>query len=330
MSPEEHPLVTIVIPTYDGHDTLPTTLHAVARQSYPRDRLELIVVDDGSAVGPDEELILSPERPTTWLRQEHGGPAAARNLGASHARGSILVFLDDDVEAAPSAVAELVAAHRLLPRSVVTGWLKTPSAATCFEQLEVARPVAPSEGIAAIGCSECFTGLLSVTATDFAAIGGFRDPTGGWPSWDDIDFGHRALVAGLRLFRCSPAAAVHHDRVSRDLDSLCRRWYAASSSAVRLFQVHPGIQREFEIYRDKLPIAWGRDRWTLVGRKALRAVASSPPANAALRRAGARLATRSATASVARPLCALALSGSMWAGVREGLTRYGPLPGEPD
>jgi glycosyltransferase involved in cell wall biosynthesis len=319
--------VSIVIPTRDGGDTLPTTLRSVTEQSYPHDLLEVIVVDDGSADGPlDADAALSGPV-LTCIRQEQAGAASARNTGAGRATGSLLVFLDDDVEMLPGAVRALANTHRTFPGAIVVGQLRSPPPSNAFERLEVIRPTAVArDEVTAIDFTECYTGLLSVAAADFAACEGFRDPTGGWPSWDDIDFSYRAQRLGIRLLRCRSAQAVHHDRSSADLGSLCHRWHAASISAVRLFQCYPGIQPAFPMYRDKLPVSWRYDSLPIVVRKLLRSTVSCAPANWWIRHAAESMASRGRLPSLVRPLCGLAISGSMWRGLREGVGRHGPLP----
>ena len=72
-------------------------LAAVARQDYPRDRFEVIVVDDGSLTPPEDVVATFPDQmQITLLSQTNQGPAAARNIGAKHAKGVYLAFLDDD------------------------------------------------------------------------------------------------------------------------------------------------------------------------------------------------------------------------------------------
>jgi glycosyltransferase involved in cell wall biosynthesis len=318
------PAVSIIIPTRNGSDTLPLTLRGIASQTYPRGMFELIVVDDGSSDGTLDRVTELRGLTVSRLRQEASGAAAARNRGASHARGTLLVFLDDDIELSPGAIEALTDAHGRFPRAIVTGWLNEAPPSNPFERLQVIRPAsAQPEAVAPIEFTQCYTGLLSVHADDFAACGGFEDPTGGTPSWDDIDFGYRARRAGFELLRCAPAHAVHHDRTSSDLHSLCRRWHDASVSAVRLFQRHPGIENAFDMYRDKLPVRWRRDPWPLVAQKLLRSAASCRPAHWCVRGAADALATRCHFPAIARTLCGLAISGSIWRGLREGIARYG-------
>lgn len=86
------PFFSVVIPTYNRAALLQQALASVMAQTYPD--FEVIVVDDGSteSVG---DVAHWGER-VRWFRQENKGAGAARNLGARHARGTFLAFLDSD------------------------------------------------------------------------------------------------------------------------------------------------------------------------------------------------------------------------------------------
>jgi GT2 family glycosyltransferase len=109
--------VSVVIVHYEQHRELARTLAALQRQRYPRDRLEVIVVDDGSRHAP-----AVPEG-VRLLRQERRGArrSAARNRGARAGRGEILCFLDADTVPEPEYVARLVRLPSLSPEVVVVG-----------------------------------------------------------------------------------------------------------------------------------------------------------------------------------------------------------------
>jgi glycosyltransferase involved in cell wall biosynthesis len=89
----QHPFFSVVIPAFNRGDMVRQVLASVFAQQF-RD-FEVIVVDDGST----EDLRLAihsfPHR-VEVLRQPNSGPGAARNLGASRARGTYLAFLDSD------------------------------------------------------------------------------------------------------------------------------------------------------------------------------------------------------------------------------------------
>lgn len=100
------PLVSIVIPTYNGAATIRRAVDSALAQTYQP--TEIIVVDDGST--DDTAAALSGYgAPVRFLRQENAGPSAARNRGARESRGEILAFLDADDVWQPEKTARQVA-----------------------------------------------------------------------------------------------------------------------------------------------------------------------------------------------------------------------------
>jgi GT2 family glycosyltransferase len=96
------PFVSIVVPTYRRPAQLAACLGALARLDYPRDRFEVVVVDDGSGAPPTEVVTTAArEIQVSLIAASHQGPAAARNAGAARAKGVLLAFTDDDCAPAP-------------------------------------------------------------------------------------------------------------------------------------------------------------------------------------------------------------------------------------
>jgi len=92
-------LFSIVIPTYARPQKLAQCLNAIAHLNYPRDRFEVIIVDDGSPISI--EPVIQPFREQfnlTLMTQSNAGPANARNTGVTLAKGKYIVFTDDDCE----------------------------------------------------------------------------------------------------------------------------------------------------------------------------------------------------------------------------------------
>ncbi len=113
--PEHAPLVSIVIPVFNGADVVVDAVRSALAQTYPR--FEVVVVDDGSHDHPEQGLaaLLAAEHPLRFVRQDNAGPAAARNRGVEEARGELIHFLDADDLLEPEAVACKVAALRSVP-----------------------------------------------------------------------------------------------------------------------------------------------------------------------------------------------------------------------
>ena len=87
------PLVSVVIPVFNGERFLREAVQSVLDQQYSP--LEIIVVDDGST---DNTAIVARDlpEPVRYLHQTNQGPAAARNRGIEQAQGSLIAFADAD------------------------------------------------------------------------------------------------------------------------------------------------------------------------------------------------------------------------------------------
>ncbi len=108
MAPVTLPLVTAVIPTFNRSADLCVAVRTAVAQTYPADRLEIVVIDDGGA--DDTEAVLSREfgARIRYLRQANAGVSAARNLGMASAQGELLALLDDDDEWLPAKIERQV------------------------------------------------------------------------------------------------------------------------------------------------------------------------------------------------------------------------------
>ena len=87
------PLVSVVIPVFNGERFLREAVQSVLDQKYSP--LEIIIVDDGSTDGTAAVASNMPE-PVRYLRQSNQGPAAARNRGIEQAQGNLIAFTDAD------------------------------------------------------------------------------------------------------------------------------------------------------------------------------------------------------------------------------------------
>ena len=85
--------VSIVIPTFNGAARIGKCLEALLPQTAPISA-EILVVDDGSSDGTRD--VVSRYASVRLISQANAGPAAARNRGALEAKGTIILFTDDD------------------------------------------------------------------------------------------------------------------------------------------------------------------------------------------------------------------------------------------
>ncbi|MDU0287593.1 glycosyltransferase family 2 protein [Saccharothrix longispora] len=105
---------TVIIPTYNRRRLLELTLDALAKQDLPRDRFEVLVVDDGSDDSTEAAVRGFGDRlDLRYFHQPDEGyrVARARNVGIRHARGEVCVFVDSGVLLHSASLSAHVAAH---------------------------------------------------------------------------------------------------------------------------------------------------------------------------------------------------------------------------
>lgn len=109
MSSSEAPFVSIITVNYNGKRFLESFFGALERLDYPKDRRELLFVDNGSS---DGSVALVRAR-WPWAKIVESdcnlGFAAGNNLGIRHAQGEFIALLNNDTEVAPGWLRELVA-----------------------------------------------------------------------------------------------------------------------------------------------------------------------------------------------------------------------------
>ncbi|RPI44156.1 MAG: glycosyltransferase family 2 protein [Betaproteobacteria bacterium] len=121
---DDAPMLTVVIPAYNEGPMVEQSIEAVARARYPRDRLEILVVDDGSTDDTWHYIERAAKRHdfVTPLRLERNqGKRAALAAGFQRARGSILVTIDSDSVIEPETLLAIAGPFRNSQVGAVAG-----------------------------------------------------------------------------------------------------------------------------------------------------------------------------------------------------------------
>lgn len=102
------PLITVIVPVYNILDYLPRCVHSITAQTY--ERLEIILVDDGSTDGTGElcDQLAGEDGRIKVFHKENGGSSSARNLALEHAEGEYVGFVDSDDYIAPDMYERLL------------------------------------------------------------------------------------------------------------------------------------------------------------------------------------------------------------------------------
>jgi GT2 family glycosyltransferase len=111
----DRPLVSVIIPNWNGAFHLPTCLDSLRRQTYPH--VEIVVADNGSTDGSLE--LLAQEYPEVHVLAlgENRGFAGACNAGIAAGQGEFLVLLNNDTEVNPQWLERVVIAFQEYPEA---------------------------------------------------------------------------------------------------------------------------------------------------------------------------------------------------------------------
>ncbi len=210
--------LSVVVATHNRRDLLERVVGAILAQTLPRDRYELILVDDGSTDGTEAlGAELARREGVRYLRQPNRGVAAARNLGIREATGDVVAFTDDDCLVPPDWLERLAEGYARHPEVVgVGGRLVAPPdvlRTRAVARLEdyVARRVygaGDEEAVSGFECPAGGTNNMSYRRAALIEAGGFDE---GFPPFvwgEDADLKLRLTQRGGRLLYI-PVAVVH-------------------------------------------------------------------------------------------------------------------------
>jgi GT2 family glycosyltransferase len=200
------PTVSVIVAAYNSHVTIAGTLEALGKQT--RRDFEVIVVDSSP-----NETTADIMRRFPWVRYIHSktrlGPHAARNLGAEHAQGDLLVFTDADAYAVPEWIERLVEAHRETGKLIVGGidcyggkWIDWGNHFCKFDKWLPGGPPRPIDIAPTVN--------FMIPVSDFEAAGRYDADT----FLADTTFSWTLNKLGKTLYFVPAAAIAHHHLAS--------------------------------------------------------------------------------------------------------------------
>jgi cellulose synthase/poly-beta-1,6-N-acetylglucosamine synthase-like glycosyltransferase len=192
-SPASPIRLSIIVPVHNNPGDLAACLAALRAAAPPAS--EIIVVDDASTDATPAVAAAGGARVLRLGR--NSGPAAARNHGAEHARGDVLLFVDADVVVAPGAIGRVEETFAKDPRlSAVFGSYdsRPPAPGLVSRYRNLLHHFVHQEGRTA--AATFWAGLGAVRRAVFLEVGGFDAARFRRPSIEDIELGYRLRRAG--------------------------------------------------------------------------------------------------------------------------------------
>jgi GT2 family glycosyltransferase len=214
------PRLTIVVPNFNGASVLPDCLSSILALEYPAERVEVLLVDNGSS---DESLeLVRREFPTVRVvsKQHNLGFAAACNAGAREARQpGVLAFLNNDMRFERDFMLELVAplarGDCAATTAKILGWdgrtIDTSGTGTTFLGIAVqpgfGQAPRPEHDVARKTLFAC-GGAMAIDAKLFREVGGFDEQY--FAYYEDLDLGWRLWLMGHEVHYRPGALCYHH------------------------------------------------------------------------------------------------------------------------
>jgi glycosyltransferase involved in cell wall biosynthesis len=271
--PVATPRASVVIPTHNRRQLLEATLDCLCRQTVDMSAIEVIIVADCCDDGTPQMLGVR-RWPFSLRVVQHARrcPAASRNAAAEVARAPVLIFLDDDVMAAPDLIEKHLAAHedgpavaigRLAPASVrgVPGWWRWLETQLEKQYRALLAGQREANGLC------LYSGNCSISREAFLDAKGFNEKL---LHSEDVELGLRLQKAAVPFRLALDASAEHWGYRSyaswRDMAYTYGRWDADLIFKAEFPSALKRLRGEF---RDRGPLRRRVIRFVLRGERRL-------------------------------------------------------------
>ena len=192
----EHEIISIIIPVYNGSKYLHRCLSSILASSYTF--YEIIVVDDCST--DNSKNIAEDFGTRVYELSQQSGPAAARNFGVNQANGDILLFLDSDIQIQRGTLSRISGIFRDNPNisAVFGSYDNAPEEKDVVSQYKNLLHHYTHQH-ADKDAKTFWAGCGAVRKEAFQKVGGFDQKRYPNPSIEDIELGYRMKRMGYEI-----------------------------------------------------------------------------------------------------------------------------------
>lgn len=242
------PKLSVVIPTLNRASLLAQTIERIEAQTLPQEAYEVVVVDNGST---DETPAVLEAKCRSYPNIRRGfqpkpGAAPTRNAGLNLATGDLILFIDDDILAAPDMIENHLKEHDRRSNVSVIGAVISPWDDRTEPFLRYLRdrgifnPYTIDNG--PMDFSYYHTGNVSTPRNTLVRVGGFNEDFFVY-GMEDIELGYRLEKSGCRMVAGPDAKAVHHYFPTHS--QFIERCELAGYSLGKMVELHPELRQRF-------------------------------------------------------------------------------------
>lgn len=231
--------VSIIIATYNRKNLLQEAIKSLLVQDYPKDKHEIIVIDDGSTDGTDKMIhSLFSSHLRYFRRPARGGQSKARNLGIRESKGEITIFIDSDIIAPLHFIREHMSAHRRHKDTIVDG------PAIFIDSLdEIGHWSKKTLAFFDFFGASFITANTSCPKRLLLSAGGFDEDFGVGFGWQDREIGLRLRRMGVRRVKNRSAFAYHfREEKGYTCQEISQKWRDRGVNAVLFYKKHPSLK----------------------------------------------------------------------------------------
>ena len=251
------PTVSVVVPAHDAAATIEATVRSVLRQSLQD--FEVIVVDDGSSDDTAERVEALADPRVRLVRQQNGGPSAARNAGIDAAAADTISFVDSDDLWLPTYLETMTVALASRPDAAFAytdAWLFDDArrSVSSLSVMGAQHPPTPPPADPRAFLLELLERNFVYTSTTvrrdvLREVGGYDERL---RYGEDFELWARVVESG-RTPVCAPGRLAVHRRHASSLTADVQRFYAGICDTYRVVLAeHPLDEEARAIVRRRL------------------------------------------------------------------------------
>jgi glycosyltransferase involved in cell wall biosynthesis len=231
-------MVSVIVPVYNGERTIGDCVESIFALSFPRNDVELLLIDNASSDGTSTILDRYRDR-AVILHEAKRGPSSARNCGLRHATGDIVAFTDADCVVHRDWLSRIIAPLHDPVVGIVGGTILAMKPCNAVEEFGE-RIHDHQMAIEYYSPPYAITMNWASRRSVLEKVGPFDEEL---LRCEDCDLAYRVVEAGYRIVH-EPRAVVYH-RNERSLAGLLAEGYAHGYHSIPLLKKHEEFVRTF-------------------------------------------------------------------------------------